>query len=499
MAFVALLIVAVFPLVSLNYQLIFRKLAGTAVLFLFISIGGVLSFEKNGTHDKEWIGNYYKPNIQVLVTIQEPLVTKGKTYKALAQANSVFIKNQWQPVSGNVLLYFLKGTKYPDITYGSQIIINSQLSVIENEGNPGGFDYKQHCIFNHIYYQSFLKENDYQLLNTKSTSFLGTLIIKARTTVLNILRINIANPTTLSVAEALLIGYRDDLDKNLIQAYNNTGVIHIIIISGMRMGMIYGLLIFLFSPFKSHKWVRFIKPTTIIIVLWGFCLVAGAAPTVTRSAIMFSVIVLGESINRRTNVFNNLALSAMIILLSNPFRIWDAGFQLSYAAVLGIVSFYQTIRKCFFFQNKILSFIWSLSSVTIGAQILTLPLILFHFHQLPTLFLFTNILAVPFSCIILYAELLLLLFSPIHFIATFLGNIISWMLDLMNTYITNVNDLPFSVLPNIQVSILQVLLLYGFIIGIARWLMYKNNRSLLIGLAFFLVFTVCRGVDILTK
>jgi len=495
----AIVVVAAFPLVSVKNQLIFRKIAGTALLMLFISIGGILSFEKNGTHDKEWIGNYYKPNLQVLVTIQEPLVTKAKSYKALARADAVLINNHWQSINGNVLLYFLKGIKSPNVTYGSQIIIRTQLSTIENERNPGSFDYKQFCLFNHIYYQSFLKANDYLLLSTKSTNLLGSSIIKARFKVLNILRRNFTNTITLSVAEALLIGYRDDLDKTLIQAYNNTGVIHIIIISGMRMGMIYGLLLYLFSPFKNKKWIRFVKPITIMIVLWGFCLIAGGAPTVSRSAIMFSVLLIGESINRRTNVFNNLSLSAMIILLINPFTLWDAGFQLSYAAVLGIVTFYQTIRNWFFFQNKILSFLWSLSSVTIGAQILTLPLILLHFHQLPTMFLFTNLLAVPFSCIILYAELLLLLFSPISFIASFLGKTVSWMLSIMNIYITNVNDLPFSVWPNIQVSILQVIFLYGFIIGIAGWLFFKNNRSFLVGLSFFLVFTVYRCIDILLK
>ena len=490
----ALLVVASSPFVSIKYQLIFQKITGTALLLLFISIGGFLSFTKKGTNDKEWIGNYYKPNLPVLITLQEPLIIKAKSYKALARVDAVLINNQWQPVNGNVLLYFLGGIISPRLTYGAQIIVKIPLVAIENDKNPGGFDYQQHCLFNQIFYQTFLKERDYILLDTKSTTFLGSLIINARFKVLGILRKNITNPTALSVAEALLIGYRDDLDKALVQAYNNTGVIHIIIISGLRMGMIYGLLLFLLSPFKNQKWIRFVKPISIIIVLWGFCLIAGAAPSVTRSAIMLTVIVLGESIKRRTNIYNTLALSAMIILLINPFSLWDAGFQLSYAAVLSIIIFYRDIRNWFFFQNKILSYVWSLSAVTIAAQILTLPLILFHFHQLPTLFLFTNLLAVPFSCIILYAELLLILFSPIPTIGSFLGKIIDWLLTIMNTYISNVNDLPFSVWRNLQVSLPQVFLLYGCIIGFVGWLMYKKVLFLIAGLSFFAAFIIYRGI-----
>ena len=250
----------------------------------------------------------------------------------------------------------------------------------------------------------------------------------------------------------------------------------------------------MFSPFRNRKWVHVVKPVSIIIILWGFCLIAGAAPSVTRSAIMLTVIILGESIKRRTNIYNTLALSAIIILLINPFSLWDAGFQLSYAAVLSIIIFYRDIRNWFFFQNKILSYVWSLSAVTIAAQILTLPLILFHFHQLPTLFLFTNLLAVPFSCIILYAELLLILFSPIPTIGSFLGKIIDWLLTIMNTYISNVNDLPFSLWRNLQVSLPQVFLLYGCIIGFVGWLMYKKVLFLIVGLSFFAAFIIYRGI-----
>lgn len=502
--FVITLIITALILLGTNFlsianKFLFRRITAVAFLVLFISIGGILSFIKNGTHEKEWIGNYYKSGLPFMITLQEPLVAKEKSYKALATVESVLINSHWQPVKGNILIYFIKGNIPSRLTYGSQLIVTSPLLEIQNTGNPGSFNYREHCLFNHIYYQSFLKANDYIILNSTNTTFIGSLIIDTRFKVLSVLRRYIANKEALSVAEALLIGYRDDLDRDLIQAYNNTGVVHIIIISGLRMGMIYAMLIWFFNPFKTNRWVRFVKPITIIIVLWGFCLVAGAAPSVSRSAIMFTFIVLGESIGRRANIYNNLALSALVILLINPFSLWDAGFQLSYAAMLSIIVFYKSIRSWCSFQNKSLDFVWNLSAVTIAAQVLTLPLILFYFHQLPTLFLFTNLLAVPFSCIILYTELLLLFVSPMPIPAITLGKFVGWMLEVMNTYITNVNNLPFSVWGDIHVSLMQMLLLYGVIIGIAAGVMNKNKSWFITSLTFFVIFTGYRGIDFIIK
>ncbi len=498
-AIISVLVFSIFGLIPSTKKISLKPIEGISLIIFFVSLGALLCYQKNQTHEKEWIGKYYQAGLPVMVTLQEPLVVRAKSFKTLAKAEAILINNQWQPIKGGVLLYFSKENINSELKYGSQIIITNPLVEIENANNPGGFNYKEYCLFQHIYYQTFLKQGGYKTLLTSSTNFLGSLIINTRSAILSIIRNNINNPAEQSVAEALLIGYRDDLDKDLVQAYNNTGVIHIIIISGLRMGMIYGLLIFLFRPFKSKKWAKLVKPIVIFLVLWGFCLIAGAAPSATRSTVMFSFILLGESLNRKTNIYNNLALSALIILLINPFSLWDAGFQLSYAAVLSIILFYRHIHSWLYLKNKSLEFIWSLSAVTLSAQILTLPLILFHFHQLPTLFLFTNVLAVPFSCIILYVELLLVIFSPFTFLAGLLGRLTGWMLALMNEYIINVNNLPFSVWSDIHVDLPQVLLLYGFIIGIVSWLLYKNKKGALLGMLSFLFFLGYGTIDIYIK
>ena len=472
-----------------------RWVSGMAITLLFIAVGGVLSFVKNIEHNPKWIGKFYSEKTPVILTLQEPIVDKPKSFKALAKAEAVWINGEWKNVTGDVLLYFRKDSSKPNLDYGSQIILAKNLMPIINAGNPGGFNYARYCSFQNITYQAFLNDDAFITLPTKSTNWFDGALIAARTKVLSILRDNIKDPDELSVAEALLIGYRDDLDRDLVQSYSNTGVVHIIAISGLHLGMIYGLLLVLFKPFKKFKFTKILKPITILFVLWGFSFIAGAAPSILRSAVMFTFIVLGESIGKRTNMYNSLAASAMLILLFNPFSLWDVGFQLSYSAVLSIVVFQKHINQWFFIKNKLLKGLWSLNAVTLSAQILTLPIVLYHFHQFPTLFMFTNLFAVPFSGLVLYAELLLLVTYFIPYVGPMVGKMAGFGVGVMNKFIQQVDTLPFSVWTSLQISIPQAIILYGSIIGFAAWLIHKHAKSFIIGTVFLVTFFALRSID----
>ncbi len=468
---------------------------GIAFLLVFMATGGGLSYINNIQNRPDWIGTRYMEQAPVLATIIEPPIEKERSFKARARAESVLLDGRWQPVKGDILVYFKKGRERPGINYGSQVIITKTLQPIRNSGNPGTFNYEQYCSFQGIYYQAFLQPSDFRVLQSTSIFFLDDWLIQARNKILGLLREKIHDEKQLGLAEALLIGYRDDLDKALVRSYSNTGVVHIIAISGMHLALIYGLLVLLFRPFQKQRWVRWVKPVTILFVLWGFSFIAGAAPSILRSTVMFSFIVLGNSIGKRGNIYNNLAASAFVILVFDPFSLWDAGFQLSYAAVLSIVIFSGPIRKWFYFNNRILKAAWDLSSVTLSAQILTLPIVLYHFHRIPTMFLLANLFAVPFSGWILYSELLLLAVAKIPWIGTLAGSITGWGIGFMNSFIERVDQLPLSSLDSIYITIPQSVLLYMAIAGVAWWLMKKYAGGLLFGLACLVSFFAIRSID----
>lgn len=439
----------------------------------------------------------YKPADDVIVTLEEPLVEKPKSFKALASVTAVYDNNKWHAAKGNILLYFKKDNTVPLLNYGSQIIFKKPLQPIQNSGNPAALDYKRYCLFQNITNQVYLSQNDYVISPAKNINYISEFLFTARDAALKTMQQNIHAPQELGIAEALLIGYRNDLDKDLVQAYSNTGVVHIIAISGMHIAIIYATLIWFFKFLKPSKFRKWFEPVTILLVIWMFTLIAGAAPSISRASVMFTCILAGKFLNRNGNVYNTLAASAFMLLVYDPFNLWDVGFQLSYAAVLSIVIFFKPVYNLLYIQNKLLRKLWQLTSVTLAAQIFALPIVIYHFHQLPLLFLISNLIAVPLSGFVLYAELVLFCFSWWHIAAAFIGSIIEYSIKFLNGFIQHMDKMFFSVWNGLQISIWQLLLLFVCIVTASIWLLHKKKPALITSLISMIAFFILRDVDII--
>jgi competence protein ComEC len=461
---------------------------GICITLLCAGLGISLTWLKQINHRQQWIGHTYQQSDIVQIRLLEPLSEKEKSFKALAEFVSVYQNNKAIAVKGKLIVYFRKDSMLPALQYGSIIAVNKLIPEIKNAGNPGGFDYKRYALFNEITHQLFLKNGEYVVLNERKISGFYNWLFNTKAYILTVLRKHIKGDEETSVAEALLIGYRDDLDRDLVQAYSNTGVVHVIAISGLHLGLIYWLLLFLLKPLDKSKKLKWLKPVIAISLLWIFSLLTGAGASVIRAAIMFTAIGFGDLLNKKGNIYNSMAASAFIMLCYNPFLLWDVGFQLSYAAVLSIVLFMKPIYHWFSFTNKLLDKAWQLNAVTLSAQILTLPLCMYHFHQAPNLFLITNFVAVPLSSFILFGEILLIVVSFITPVASFTGKILSYPLQWMNGFITWVDHFSFAVTDGIQHSPLQTILLYALITAIGIWLIQKKVKALKWGLGFLVLF-----------
>lgn len=477
-------------------------ITGIGIFLLFAGLGGVLTEQSDIRNHKNWFGNQYTSRDGIIATLREPLSDKIKTSKAEASVNFIIHEGKPLPVKGNIIIYIKKDTSTPSsisddskLTYGSQIIFTKPMQEIKNSGNPGGFNYKRYCLFNGITHQVFLKEKDFEILPGKKTNPINSLLFSARKRILEVLQRNIIGEKETGLAEAMLIGYKDDLAQSLVQSYTNTGVVHIIAISGLHLGLIYWLLGLILQPLTLHSKTKWLKPLLIIVGLWAFSLLAGAQPSVLRSAFMFSLIVIADALNRKSSIYNTMSVSAFLLLCINPFWLWDVGFQLSYAAVLSIIIFMRPVYSWFSFNNKIVDTIWKMNAVTIAAQVLTLPLSIYHFHQFPTMFLLTNFLAVPLSSIILLGEILLCTISFIPAAAAITGKLLTWLIWLMNSFIERAELLPGSLWDGLQISFIQALLLLIMIAGISYWMMEKEIQGLLCGLSALLAFTFIRSIS----
>jgi competence protein ComEC len=473
----------------------FSRLHGIAVTIVFISLGGLLTWCKDIRHDPRWIGNHCCPGETLIVVLQEPLVEKANSYKAIGTVKAYCRGRRYYSASGSVIAYFEKDSALGQLDFGTSIAFSKPVQEIPDASNPGGFDFKRYCLFQGVTQQVFLKKKEVVVLRDRQPTILATILFPIRGKVLFILRKYIHGAKERGLAEALLIGYKDDLDKNLVQSYTNTGVVHVIAISGLHLGLIYWLLVRLFAPLRKKKIFKWLSPIMVIAGLWLFSFIAGAQPSVLRSAVMFTCIVLADGFSRKTSVYNSLAFSAFVLLCINPFWLWDVGFQLSYSAVLSIVVFMKPIYNWFYIKNKILDSIWKLSAASVAAQLLTTPFSIYHFHQFPAYFLLSNLIAVPLSSIIVLGEIFLCAASIVPFMGLVSGKILSWLISLMNGYIERIESLPYSLWEGLQINFVQAAMIIVIISAVASWLVLKEKFWIWAAMIALLVFDILRSAS----
>ncbi len=458
---------------------LFRRLQA-ALFYIFIAaVGMLLTWNKDSRHQPLWYGNAYGDSSVLVIKIEEPLTVKERSFKTEGTVVNIVNGNKQESSSGKVLLYFSKDSVTPAVHYGDLILVSQQLQPIRNSGNPGAFNYQRYAAFQQLYHQLFLKPKDWQATGRSEPHFFRAFLFNARSHVLAILQQYIGNDSKeLGIAEALLIGFKEDLDKDLVQAYSNTGVVHIIAISGLHLGLIFFVLTWLFNRTPVLKRSRHVKVVLLIACLWLFSLLTGGAPSVLRSAVMFTVIIIGKYYFKQSSVYNSLAASAFLMLCYNPYYLWDVGFQLSYLAVIGIVSLQGPIYRAWFIKNKILRKTWEMASITIAAQVAAFPICIYYFHQFPNMFLLTNLLVVPLSTIILFGEILLVICGSFNVLASFLGSLLTGLISFMNQTILFFNGFWFSVWDNIYATMFTTWLLYGLIIFTCGWLLHKRKKLL---------------------
>lgn len=481
---ILLLLFIGYNFVSIKKKFAYRWLSGIVVLSLFCCAGALLHLFNKDTFQDNWYGHFDNSNAYEIV-LQQVLEEKPKTFKTIGKVTHVLSNNNWQPTQGDVLLYFRKDS-IPDLTIGSVILTNKPLQLIKNSGNPGEFNYQQYSNRNNHYHQLFLNRKEYILSDKKVHYPFKEWLADMRTTVMQTIDKFIKGDDERAVAKALLIGYRKDIDRDLYQRFTNTGVVHIIAISGMHLAMIYAALLLLLKPVKRRKNGKFIAGFITPLIIWIFTLLAGFVSSIARAAVMFSFIIIGEMLSRKTNIYNSLAVSALVLLLINTYTLWDVGFLLSYSAVLSIVVFHKPIHQLLFIENKLLQMLWNVISVTLSAQILTLPFILYYFHQFPALFIISNLIAIPLSGLILYMEAFLILLSPIPFLAKPVGYITEELISWFNNIIVYIDQIPFVLVRNIHFSGLQTFLLFIFIALLYIILVKKKYKLLFHGIVMFI-------------
>ena len=461
----------------------YRFIQGIFLQIVFASLGIAAMQNMLQARDQETalLAASKKSTIYIMRLI-EPLQLKNKTYKTVAIIESIGTAQHEIKTRIKIIVHIAVDRSHSTINFlntGSYIATSTQPNLVPDTHNPGGFNYKEWLFRNEITHQLYLAKGSWAMLPTKkSNQYLQVLQQKIR----NRLQQNITGKQEKAVAAALLIGYKQDIDSDLMKAYSNTGVIHVIAISGLHLGLIYGLLIGIFGWLPDSIIKKWTAPPIMLLVLWGFALLTGAGPSIVRAAVMFSFIIIATIVKQNSSILNALAASAFFLLLLHPFYLWDIGFQLSYAAVLSIVLYQKNIFDSIYFKYKWMQACWQLNAVTLSAQVLTLPLVVYHFHQFPNYFLFSNFIVVPLSSIILYGCLLILPLGSFAYLGKALSVATSWLISSMNWIIQKMNALPFATTNNLEINTAEVLLFFTIIVCFTLFVQSQKNKWCYMGL-----------------
>jgi competence protein ComEC len=446
------------------------------------------------------LGNFYKKGDWVRVIVSNPPVKKNNLFQYESSKIGLISKNGIINPAGSITITIkIDSGDHETITPNQrdQILFHKNLQEINYADNISSAPHRGYNVSQTNKFRVFLRQNEFVILSTDKIINSSPLLELTKDKILAILKKNIAGDRESGLAEALLLGYRQDLDKELLQSYANTGVVHIIAISGLHLALIFAILKFLMKPICKRKSGKWIAAILIISMLWAFSFLSGSSPSVLRSALMFTMMVLAENLRKNSSVYNGLFASAFILLMVNPSWLWDLGFQLSYLAVLSIIIFYKPIYQCINLNWKAVDLAWQSIALTLSAQILTTPICILNFHQFPLYFLPANLLAVPLSSLILIGELLLCAFSFFSGLSHFLGTVLTKLIWMLNSYIDYISSLPFCTWNQLQISIAQTFFMYMVIGGIAIWIIKRQKAGLIIGLASVVCCLAFRSASLL--
>lgn len=415
-----------------------------------------------------------KHEYKALVRLLDNPQQRSRSYRATAEIIEIIEKQQFRQSHEKVLLYFsLTDSSTEKLRYGDILATTITLQEFEKPLNPYQFDIKSYMRQESIRYSSYIKPEAWILCKNSSNPIIR-VSLRMRDNLVSLFKRYKIEGQELAVVSALTIGYRDLLDTEIQKVYATTGAMHILSVSGLHVGILYLLLVFLMRLIPHSRISASLKLSIALFFLWFFALLTGLSPSVCRSSLMFSLLAIGQSCNVRSNPINTLAIAAFALLVANPYNILNIGFQLSFLAVLSIVIFYPKIYMLLCFRNKIADYTWSLIAVSIAAQLGTFPLTTLYFSQFPNYFLLTNLIAIPLSTLILYVSVLLLLTAPLPFIATWVAKLLDGLLVMLNGGLGWIDSLPFSLTSGIHINSLQALLLCASL-WVLTMILYTNR------------------------
>ncbi len=467
----------------------YASLFGFLAALLLMAVGSLRTSQHTAQNDPSHF--IHQDSIEAYQgKIISEIQPRAKSWRAQIEVEKVYAKGTWKSGTGKIMAYFSKAPEDENppkgLDYAALVLVRAAPQKLTAPKNPEGFDYQAYLFYQNIYHQHFIKPTQYLCL-ARDVSFVESVWAVSyylRAKGLAILKKHLPESTRFATASALLLGVKDYLEDELRAAYAGSGLMHLLAVSGLHVGLVMLMLRWLLGPIRKIRFGRYIFLCLVIALLVLYAFVTGLSPSVLRAVLMFSLVLGAETFERRGLIYNNISISAFILLFFNPFLLVSVSFQLSYLAVLGIVYLQPKIYAWFSPKAYLLDKAWQLTSVSIAAQIGTAPLAIYYFHQFPNYFILANLLVLPAATYLLGLGVCLLLLDFIPYLGSILGVLFYYFIGLVNGVATGIQALPGSVSLGWYISKLEVFLLYVFILFFL--LLWAKRRLYYLGLSLLM-------------
>ena len=411
-------------------------------------------------------------NPQIITfTLRKKLKSNAYNDRFIAIINNIDGGNY----SGKIIVNIQKDS-LKNLIIGNVIKVKTVLQQNSSNKNPNQFDFGKYLADKQIYAQIYTNKTEIVInKNLKKDIWYYSGRLHSRI-VRNLEKANFNNEE-MNVALALILGQQQDISSDIIQDYQYSGATHILSVSGLHVGFIMLFINFILKPIPNTRKGSLIKLISILLSLGAFAIISGLSPSVLRSVVMFSFLAIGNHLRRSGSIYHTLLVSMLLILLCEPYFLFDVGFQLSYLALFFIVWLQPLLKQIWTPKHKIQTTIWNALTVSFAAQIGTLPLCLYYFHQFPGLFFVTNIVIIPILSFIMIAGIIVMILAifmspPVIIIAIFEKSIY-----LLNKTIHIVASFEWFVIRDISFNFYYLFTFYIFIISAIVWSKKPNYNQ----------------------
>ncbi|WP_455496929.1 ComEC/Rec2 family competence protein [Coprobacter sp.] len=386
-----------------------------------------------------------------------------------------------------VILYFKPDDYSRSLIKNNIIVFRPKLTPIANSKNPESFDYASYMRYRGFLYTQYLDTKDWKRVGYNKDKSIRGIAHEIQESASKELQKNNFSKSSYAILNALLLGNTECITTEIRNGFSTSGLSHILAVSGLHTGIIWTLLYVLFIPLVWIKMSR-LRPIFTLLFLWAYAFLTGLSPSAVRATIMISFILFGQILNRKGTTFNSLFAAAFFMLLYNPYYLFNASFQLSFIAVFSILYIYPVFYNLIKPLSKWGSYIVSVLCVSTAAQIGTLPLTIYYFHELPLLSLPANLIIMPFLPLILGGGICILMLDYMQIPADLLVNGLDKLLTYIEQFTQIISALSFSSIQNIWMD--PHFIIFWFVLIFTLFWSFRTRRSdiLIFTLSFAVLF-----------